>query len=77
MNSNYKFIAAVIGSFVLGAGSVQMLHAQAKPKAYAVVAYHSVSDPEKLAAYALKFFDPGRRSLRRSCACSRQGRSCR
>ena len=52
MNSNYKIIAAVIGSFVLGAGSVQMLHAQAKPKAYAVVAYHSVSDPEKLAAYA-------------------------
>jgi uncharacterized protein (DUF1330 family) len=51
MNSNYKIIAAVIGSFVLGAGSVQMLHAQAKPKAYAVVAYHSVSDPEKLAAY--------------------------
>ena len=52
MNSNYKIIAAVVGSFVLGAGSGQMLHAQAKPKAYAVAAYHSVSDPEKFAAYA-------------------------
>jgi uncharacterized protein (DUF1330 family) len=34
MNTTYKVAAAVIGSFVLGAGTVQMLHAQAKPPAY-------------------------------------------
>jgi uncharacterized protein (DUF1330 family) len=34
MNANYKIAAAVIGSFVLGAGTVQMLRAQAKPPAY-------------------------------------------
>jgi uncharacterized protein (DUF1330 family) len=34
MKANYKIAAAVIGSFVLGAGTVQMLHAQAKPPAY-------------------------------------------
>jgi uncharacterized protein (DUF1330 family) len=34
MKSKYKIAAAVIGSFVLGAGMVQMLHAQAKPPAY-------------------------------------------
>jgi uncharacterized protein (DUF1330 family) len=33
---NYKIVAALIGSFVLGAGGVQMLHAQAKPAVYAI-----------------------------------------
>jgi uncharacterized protein (DUF1330 family) len=31
-----KMTAAVIGSFVLGAGAIQALHAQAKPPAYVV-----------------------------------------
>jgi hypothetical protein len=34
MKANYKIAAALIGSFVLGAGTVQMLHAQSKPLAY-------------------------------------------
>ena len=33
---NYKIVAALIGSFVLGAGGVQMLHAQTKPAVYAI-----------------------------------------
>jgi uncharacterized protein (DUF1330 family) len=33
---NYKIAAALIGSFVLGAGAVQMLHAQTKPPVYAI-----------------------------------------
>ena len=33
---NYKIAAALIGSFVLGAGGVQMLHAQTKPPVYAI-----------------------------------------
>ena len=32
----YKIAAALIGSFVLGAGAVQMLHAQTKPPVYAI-----------------------------------------
>jgi uncharacterized protein (DUF1330 family) len=35
MKSNYKIAAAVIGSFVLGLGAASVLHAQAKPQAYA------------------------------------------
>jgi uncharacterized protein (DUF1330 family) len=34
MKSNRKIAIAVVGSFALGAGTVQMLHAQAKPLAY-------------------------------------------
>ena len=34
MNSTYKIAAAVIGSFVLGVGAANVLHAQAKPPAY-------------------------------------------
>jgi uncharacterized protein (DUF1330 family) len=34
MKSNHKIAIAVMGSFVLGAGTAQMLHAQAKPLAY-------------------------------------------
>jgi uncharacterized protein (DUF1330 family) len=35
MNSTYKIAAAVIGSFVLGVGAANVLHAQAKPPGYA------------------------------------------
>ena len=34
MKSNYKISSVIIASFVLGAGTVQILHAQAKPPAY-------------------------------------------
>ena len=34
MKTKYAIAAAIIGSFVLGAGTVQILHAQAKPPAY-------------------------------------------
>ena len=36
MHISLKMTAAVIGSFVLGAGVIQALHAQAKPPAYVV-----------------------------------------
>ena len=36
MHISLKMTAAVIGSFVLGAGAIQALHAQAKPPAYVV-----------------------------------------
>jgi len=36
MKSKYKIAAAVIGSFVLGLGAAGLLHAQAKPPAYAL-----------------------------------------
>ena len=34
MKSTYKIAAAVIGSFVLGAGAADVLHAQAKPPGF-------------------------------------------
>ena len=34
MKSGYKIAAAVIGSFVLGVGAANVLHAQSKPPAY-------------------------------------------
>jgi uncharacterized protein (DUF1330 family) len=34
MNSTYKIAATVIGSFVLGMGAANVLHAQAKPPGY-------------------------------------------
>ena len=34
MKSTYKIAAAVVGSFVLGVGTANVLHAQAKPPAY-------------------------------------------
>jgi len=37
MKSNYKIAAAVIGSFVLGVGAANVLHAQAKPLGYVFV----------------------------------------
>jgi uncharacterized protein (DUF1330 family) len=35
MKANYKIAAALIGSFALGVGAASVLHAQAKPPAYA------------------------------------------
>jgi uncharacterized protein (DUF1330 family) len=34
MNSTYKMAAAVVGSFVLGVGAANVLHAQAKPPGF-------------------------------------------
>jgi uncharacterized protein (DUF1330 family) len=34
MNSSYKIAAAVIGSFILGVGAANVLHAQAKPPGF-------------------------------------------
>jgi uncharacterized protein (DUF1330 family) len=45
MKSNYKIATAVIASFVLGAGAVSVLHAQAKLPAY-VVAEIDVKDQD-------------------------------
>jgi uncharacterized protein (DUF1330 family) len=45
MKSNHKIAAAVIASFVLGAGAVSVLHAQAKIPAY-VVAEIDVKDQD-------------------------------
>jgi uncharacterized protein (DUF1330 family) len=45
MKANYKIAAALIGSFVLGAGGVQLLHAQAKLPAF-VLAEITVKDED-------------------------------
>ena len=45
MKSNYKIAAAVIASFVLGVGAVNVLHAQAKLPAY-VLAEIDVKDQD-------------------------------
>ena len=45
MKSNCKIAAALIGSFVLGAGAVQLLHAQTTPPTY-TVAMINVKDEE-------------------------------
>jgi uncharacterized protein (DUF1330 family) len=45
MKINYAIAVTIAGSFVLGAGTVQMLHAQAKPPAY-VVAEIAVKDED-------------------------------
>jgi uncharacterized protein (DUF1330 family) len=34
MNSSYKIAAAVVGSFILGVGAANILHAQAKPPGF-------------------------------------------
>ena len=36
MKSNYKIAAAIVGSFVVGAGAASVLHAESKPLAYLV-----------------------------------------
>lgn len=45
MKSNYKIVSLVIAGFVLGAGTVQILHAQTKPPAY-TLAEISVKDED-------------------------------
>ena len=45
MNSTYKIAAAVIGSFVLGVGAANILHAQAKPSGF-VLAEIDVKDQD-------------------------------
>jgi uncharacterized protein (DUF1330 family) len=45
MKSNYKIAAVVIGSFALGVGAANVLHAQAKPLGY-VLAEVDVKDEE-------------------------------
>jgi uncharacterized protein (DUF1330 family) len=60
MNTNYKIAAAALGSFVLGAGTVQMLHAQAKPLAYAL-AEIAVKDED---AYKKDFLPEAQRIIK-------------
>ena len=43
MHGNLKMTIAIVGSFTLGAGAIQVLHAQAKPPAF-VVAEVAVKD---------------------------------
>ena len=43
MHYKLKMTAAIVGSFLLGAGAIQALHAQAKPPAF-VVAEVNVKD---------------------------------
>jgi uncharacterized protein (DUF1330 family) len=43
MHGNLKMTIAIVGSFTLGAGAIQALHAQAKPPAF-VVAEVAVKD---------------------------------
>jgi len=50
MSHNLKMSAAIVGSFVLGAGAIQALHAQAKPPAYVVVAVRSIKDADAFKA---------------------------
>jgi hypothetical protein len=64
MNTNYKIAAAVIGSFVLGAGTVQILHAQAKPPAY-TLAEIAVQDED---GYKKDFLPEAQASSRKAAA---------
>jgi len=60
MKSNYKLAAAVIGSFVLGLGAASVLHAQAKPSAYAF-AEIDVKDPD---GYAKDFLPKAQANIK-------------
>jgi uncharacterized protein (DUF1330 family) len=53
MHNKLKLTAALVGSFLLGAGAVQALHAQAKPPAY-IVAEINVKDRAGYEANFLK-----------------------
>jgi uncharacterized protein (DUF1330 family) len=53
MNTKLKFALAIITSAALGGAAVQGLHAQAKPKAYAVTETE-VLDPAAQADYSTK-----------------------
>jgi uncharacterized protein (DUF1330 family) len=60
MKSNYKIAAAVIASFVLGVGAVNVLHAQAKLPAY-VVAEIDVKDQD---GYAKDFLPKAQANIK-------------
>ncbi len=62
MKSNYKIAAAVIASFVLGVGAVNVLHAQAKLPAY-VVAEIDVKDQD---GYAKDFLPKAQANIKES-----------
>lgn len=60
MKSNYKIVAAVIGSFVLGIGAASVLHAQAKPLGY-VLAEITVKDQD---GYAKDFLPKAQANIK-------------
>ncbi|HEY1863207.1 MAG TPA: DUF1330 domain-containing protein [Roseiarcus sp.] len=62
MNSTYKIAAAVIGSFVLGVGAANVLHAQAKPPGF-VLAEIDVKDQE---GYTNDFLPKARANIKES-----------
>ena len=62
MKFNYKIAAAAIASFVLGAGAVSVLHAQAKLPAY-VVAEIDVKDQD---GYAKDFLPKAQANIKES-----------
>jgi uncharacterized protein (DUF1330 family) len=45
MTITYKVALTLLGGIALGGAAVQVLHAQAKPTAYVVVAVRSIKDP--------------------------------
>ena len=53
MNTNSKIMVAVAAGVALGAGAVQGLHAQAKPKAYTVTELQTL-DPKLAADVAVR-----------------------
>jgi uncharacterized protein (DUF1330 family) len=62
MNSTYKIAAAVIGSFVLGVGAANVLHAQAKPPGF-VLAEIDVKDKD---GYTNDFLPKARDNIKES-----------
>src|SRR6202453_2293089 len=62
MNSTYKIAAAVIGSFVLGVGAANVLHAQAKPTGF-VLAEIDVKDQD---GYTNDFLPKARANIKES-----------
>ena len=59
MYLNLKATAAIVGSFLLGAGTIQALHAQSKPPAF-VVAEVAVKDKE---GFDMNFLEPTRKDI--------------
>src|SRR5580698_7996602 len=62
MNSTYKIGAAVIGSFVLGVGAANILHAQTKPLGF-VLAEIDVKDQD---GYTNDFLPKARANIKES-----------
>ena len=59
MHGNLKMTLAIVGSFMLGAGAIQALHAQSKPPAF-VVGEITVKDE---AGYNENFLKPAQKSI--------------